>query len=172
MAAKARRAASDSAGSVNGSLQAQECCTVIRFEMSPRRVDTLTPWNDDYVNSCQWFTGLKQFPDPPFGAVPDHRVPDLLTGCDAQARRTDVVPQPEAGHEAPANAGAPLVDPGKLRPATQFHRDDETVNLLRPFARRLFSTMRPFFVFMRTRKPWVRRRRRRLGWKVRFIENP
>jgi hypothetical protein len=85
MAARARRAASDGAESVNGSLEAQECCTVICFEMPPRRVDTLTSRNDNYVYSCQWFTGLKQFPDPPFGAVSDHRVPDLLTGCDAQA---------------------------------------------------------------------------------------
>jgi hypothetical protein len=149
---------------VNGSLEAQECSTIVRFDIAPRRIRSLAPWNNDYVYSYQWFTGHKQDPDPSLGAVPDHRISDLLTGRDAQARRTEVVPQGETGHEAPSNAGALLVDPGKLRPATQFHRDDETVNLLRPLARRLFSTMRPFFVFMRTRKPWVRRRWRRLGW--------
>jgi hypothetical protein len=164
MAAMARRAAGDSAGLVNGSLEALECCTVVRFEMTPRRVDSLTPWNNYYVYSCQWFSCLKQLPDSPFCAVPDHSVSDLLAGCNAQARRTKVVPQRKTCHEPPSNAGALLVDPGKLRPATQFHRDDETLNLLRPFARRRLSTIRPFFVFMRTRKPCVRRRRRRLGW--------
>lgn len=167
-----RRAASDGAALMDGFLEAQECSTVVRFEISPGRVRSFAPWNNDYVYSCQWFTGLEQLPDPPFGAVPNHRVSDLGTGRDTQARRAELIPQPEAGQEASPHAGALLVDSGKLRPATQFHLDDETVNLLRPLARRLLSTIRPFFVFMRTRKPWVRRRRRRLGWKVRFIEIP
>lgn len=34
----------------------------------------------------------------------------------------------------------------------------------RPFARRAFKTLRPFFVAMRARNPWVRARRRLLGW--------
>jgi hypothetical protein len=34
-----------------------------------------------------------------------------------------------------------------------------TVSRLRPFARRRFSTSLPFFVLIRTRKPWVFRRR-------------
>jgi hypothetical protein len=46
---------------------------------------------------------------------------------------------------------------------------DETVRRLRPFARRRFSTSRPFLVLIRTRKPCVRFRRRRLGWNVRFM---
>lgn len=47
--------------------------------------------------------------------------------------------------------------------------DVETVRRLRPFARRRFKTKRPFLVAMRVRKPWVFFRRRRLGWKVRFM---
>jgi hypothetical protein len=43
------------------------------------------------------------------------------------------------------------------------------VSRLRPFARRRFSTFRPPFVFMRSRKPCVFARRRRLGWNVRFM---
>lgn len=34
----------------------------------------------------------------------------------------------------------------------------------RPLARRAFSTLRPPLVAMRARKPWVRLRRRLLGW--------
>jgi hypothetical protein len=45
----------------------------------------------------------------------------------------------------------------------------ETVRLARPFARRRRITARPLGVFMRARKPWVRRRLRFEGWKVRFM---
>ncbi len=47
--------------------------------------------------------------------------------------------------------------------------EEETVRRLRPFARRRFSTCRPFFVAMRTRNPCVRLRRRRFGWNVTLI---
>jgi hypothetical protein len=39
----------------------------------------------------------------------------------------------------------------------------QTVNRLRPFARRRFNTLRPPFVFIRSRNPCVFARRRRLG---------
>src|SRR6185369_16842638 len=43
-----------------------------------------------------------------------------------------------------------------------------TVRRLRPFARRRFSTRRPFFVLMRTRNPCVLARWRLFGWNVRL----
>ena len=138
---------------MDGFLEAQECSTIVRFDIAPGRVRSLAPWDNDYIYSCQWFTGLEQLSDPPFRSVSDHRVSDLRTGRDAQAGRTELVPEPDTGHEATPYAGATLVDPGKLRPATQFHLDDETVNLLRPLARRRLSTIRPFLLFIRTRKP-------------------
>jgi len=39
-------------------------------------------------------------------------------------------------------------------------------------ARRRLRTMRPFLVRIRTMNPWVRARRRRFGWNVRFIWLP
>lgn len=42
-------------------------------------------------------------------------------------------------------------------------------SLARPFARRALSTLRPPLVAMRARKPWVRLRRRLLGWYVLFM---
>lgn len=39
----------------------------------------------------------------------------------------------------------------------------------RPLARRELRTFRPFLVALRARKPWVRARLMRLGWKVRFM---
>jgi hypothetical protein len=55
---------------------------------------------------------------------------------------------------------------GLASPALPY---EETVRRLRPLARRRLRTSRPFFVLMRTRKPCVRFRRRRLGWNVRFM---
>jgi hypothetical protein len=46
-----------------------------------------------------------------------------------------------------------------------------TASLLRPLRRRAERTARPERVRIRTRKPWVRLRRRLFGWKVRFIRN-
>lgn len=44
-----------------------------------------------------------------------------------------------------------------------------TVRFLRPFWRRRFKILRPFFVLFRARKPCLLARLRRLGWYVRFI---
>jgi hypothetical protein len=53
--------------------------------------------------------------------------------------------------------------------AADLFYDEETVKRFRPLARRRFRTSRPFLVLIRTRNPWVRRRRRRFGWNVRFM---
>ena len=45
-----------------------------------------------------------------------------------------------------------------------------TESLLRPLRRRAESTARPDRVRILTRKPWVRLRRRLLGWYVLFIK--
>jgi hypothetical protein len=45
----------------------------------------------------------------------------------------------------------------------------ETVNFLRPFLRRLASTLRPLAVAMRSRNPCTDLRRRLWGWYVRFL---
>jgi hypothetical protein len=44
----------------------------------------------------------------------------------------------------------------------------DTVSRFRPFVRRRLRTILPFFVAIRTLKPWVFFRRRVLGWYVRF----
>ena len=45
----------------------------------------------------------------------------------------------------------------------------ETARLFRPRRRRRAKTLRPAFVDIRRRKPWVRLREMLLGWKVRFM---
>ena len=57
------------------------------------------------------------------------------------------------------------------RPASSHRRDQRssaTVRRFRPWARRRFRTMRPFFVAILTRKPCAFARRRLLGWYVRL----
>ena len=146
-----------------------ECSTVVGFNFPPGRIDHLPARNDNDIYSCQRFAASEQLANEPFRPIPDDRVSNFLAGRDAEARQTDLVWQGEAGHQPAPVPLTVVVDPGELRPTAQFHRDDETDSRLRPFARRRFSTMRPFLVCMRTRKPCVRARLTLEGWKVRLV---
>jgi hypothetical protein len=59
------------------------------------------------------------------------------------------------------------------RPVRLSHRLNQrsslTVSFRRPRVRRRASTLRPFFVAIRWRKPWVFFLFRLCGWKVRFM---
>ena len=134
-------------------LKALECGTVIGFNVPPGRIDHLPARNDNDVQSCQWFAASEQFANESFRPIPYDRVSNFLAGRDTEAGRSDLVWQGEAGHQAAPKAGTVIVNSGELRPTAQFHRDDETVSRLRPFARRRFNTMRPFLVPIRTRNP-------------------
>ena len=72
----------------------------------------------------------------------------------------------ELGSGPEALAGKEAHVPARSRPAPQ------TAIRFRPFWRRRFRTSCPPFVRMRTRKPWVRFRRRLFGWNVLFIGEP
>jgi hypothetical protein len=133
--------------------EARECSTVIGFNIPPSGMDDLTARNNDDVYIFQWFNVAKQLANETFRPVPHNRVTNFLGGGDAEARRAGLVSQGEAGHQTASVPNAVVIDPCKLRPAAQFHRDDETVSRLRPFARRRFKTVRPFLVCMRTRNP-------------------
>jgi len=72
------------------------------------------------------------------------------------------------------NSRATLIDLLKLGAAADVLVGPEpsqvysllTVRRLRPFARRRFSTSRPFFVLIRTKNPWAFARWRVFGWNV------
>src|SRR5687767_10047666 len=112
--------------------KALECSTVVGFNVPPGRIDHLPARDNDDVDSCQWFAASIQLANEPLRPVSDNRVSYFLTGRDAEARRTDLVWQGEAGHEAAAVPGAVVIDLRKLRPTAQVHRDDVTDNRLRP----------------------------------------
>src|SRR5687767_13059274 len=97
---------------------------------------------------------LEKLADAPLGAVAYHRVSYFLTGRYSKSGRSELVRQGKAGHESSPKTGSSLVDLEEFCPSPELHRDDETLRRLRPFARRRLSTVRPFFVAIRTRKPW------------------
>lgn len=125
----------------------------------------------------------ENLPNQSFGPVPSNRVAQLPGSDDPEScRRGRTWSEHEreiTGRDAVTRVEDPLeLDPPShtLRFAERVRRhcrqprqDEETVSRLRPFARRRFSTSRPFFVAIRVRKPCVFLRRRRLGWKVRFM---
>ena len=94
----------------------------------------------------------KELSNQPFRSIAHDRVPNLVTGRDAQSRRPKLVGQDETRHEAGAPTSAALKHACKFRPTSKLAYDD-TDNRLRPLARLRLRTVRPFLVAMRTRKP-------------------
>jgi hypothetical protein len=110
--------------------------------------------------------GAKRLSQAPAGAIPLHRESQLATHGEANARGV-LRFSPEHDECRPIDPLAPLEERLKLGAGGQSlvsrKAATQTVNRLRPFARRRFSTFRPPFVFIRSRNPCVFARRRRLG---------
>ena len=124
------------------------------------------------------------FSRPPLRAIAHDRTSQSPGRGHAEPAGREAGSKEEHGHETTTEFQTLLVDTLEIgaapntfvgaqgRPAARglgHVRRQETVRRFRPFARRRFNTRRPFFVLMRSRKPWVLRRRLRFGWKVRFI---
>ena len=104
-------------------------------------------------------------------AIAIDRRAQLPRGSNAKTLRVPAIFEQEDRHEAAGDARAfvidalefrPTADP-LVRPESLSGHSSATVSRLRPFARRRLSTIRPFFVDIRTRKPWVFFRRRVFG---------
>lgn len=81
-------------------------------------------------------------------------------------------PAGQTDSESPLIAsGAPGVESTHPQQAPFGGGGDQVERRARPFARRAVSTLRPPRVDIRARKPWVRARFSRLGWKVLFISS-
>ena len=101
----------------------------------------------------------------------------------AEARLTPAILESQQDKAAVAGASRPLEDAaivtraekpsgaGKAR-GSGARPDNlaQGVRRARPLARRALMILRPLRVAIRARKPWVRARLIRLGWKVRFID--
>ncbi len=101
--------------------------------------------------------------------------------CKPQARAPHFVAAPQNGKPAVARPGGTIEHCLEVGRAPQSAAEREPVvpsvagrwrygqSRARPLRRRRLSIARPLLLAMRALKPWVRLRRRLLGWNVRFI---
>jgi hypothetical protein len=131
---------------------------------------------DDHERRAGW-SGRARRPErltqTPAGAIALHGVAQVSAHGEPDAR-WPVGLTPQHDERRTVDAFAPLEERLEIgasgQSLTARESAGQTVSRFRPFARRRFNTFRPPFVFMRSRKPCVFARRRRLGWNVRFIE--
>lgn len=129
-------------------------------------------------------------PQPADHPVPNHRVPDRLADHEPDARNPAGFGQVDtAGTHAkpsdflsrdgmydepgtPSTAAPPGHEPKVVAAGQSGGRGEHAAQadrLLRPLRRRAARIALPARVRMRRRNPWVRARRRLLGWKVRLL---
>lgn len=113
--------------------------------------------------------------DETLEAVPIVGLADLARDGDAKTRDRRAAAEDEQ-REARAGSADPLLEQARVesragearRPpeggVVLPRRDRQSARRLRPLERRRRSTARPPRLFIRTRKPWVRRRWRLFGW--------
>jgi hypothetical protein len=150
---------------------------VIGLKAGEGRIEHFPARHDDDVEAGWRFQSSEQLAGQTLRSVPHDRGAQLSRGCHAQSAPRGPVWRHEEGHETATQALAALIGPLEFRtlsdplvpgqalrhPRTSCQRSSETVRRFLPFVRRRLSTMRPFFVDIRTRKPWVLLRRRVLG---------
>lgn len=138
------------------------------------------PSDDDEVVGLELVRMMPEpLPHTPLDSCTLGRRADLFGRNDSQSWVVQIIPR-EDNHEVSAcRAASVREDRVKLRTSQQPVRFREVrrgyflyvvgARRLRPFARRRLITFRPPLVFIRLRKPWVRRRDVFEGWNVRFM---
>lgn len=145
-----------------------EGATIIGFKNTQRGVEQLAFGHDDDVKARRDLIMTENLSNQTFSSISPNRATELLRGRDSQSTNSELVGQDKERAVATVDAGAVLVGLLKIGAAAdplvraEFH-SLLTVSRFRPFARRRFSTNRPFLVLMRTRNPCVRLRWRVLG---------
>ena len=147
---------------------AGQCSPQLRRQAWERLRQRRRPTDDHHRRpfGCRITTGAVSLPEPTPRAVPLHSVLELSAHRKPCARRPRrLAPQDNEGR--PFDPSASLEERLKIsaggQPLASGKATRYTVSRLRPLARRRLSTFRPPFVFMRSRKPCVFARRRRLG---------
>jgi hypothetical protein len=177
---------------LGGSTESSHDRDILRLEAAKRGIEQGPTRHHDDVVPGRGRVPTKQFSNEPLGPITLYRAADLPCGGDPQPRRHIRPVQRENRHGAAVMLPPTIIDVLVVAPVPDMlgapkslirhdneRRDgprgsrrslgdvpsqfDETDSRLRPFARRRFNTIRPFFVRIRTRNPWVRRRRRLLG---------
>ena len=110
--------------------------------------------------------GPVRLAQPAPGTVALHGVLDLAAHGESNARRLGRFP-PQHDERRAIDPAASLEERLEFsaggQPLASGEATRYTVSRLRPLARRRLSTLRPPFVVIRSRKPWVFARRRRFG---------
>ena len=136
----------------------------LSFKGSQADVQQFAFRDDDDVEAWREFVATENLSNQSFSSISLYRAAELACGGDSQSANRQIVREREqrqipAVRPDPAvvdllifdAASNPFVGPECLHAA-----DGQrvlTVRRLRPFARRRFSTSRPFLVLIRTRKP-------------------
>ena len=135
----------------------------------------VTLWDDDHVEPKSDLVPPENLSYQAFSSVSLDRATQFLCRRDPQPTQWLLVCQQKHGEVSTVDFCAAVVNllefgaPTNMLGTPKAGRHSLlTVRRLRPFARRRFSTRRPFFVLILTRKPCVRFLRRVFGWNVRF----
>jgi hypothetical protein len=150
---------------------------VIGLKAGERRIEHFTTRHKDDIQARRRFLLSEQLSGEALGPVPHNRGAELSSGGHAKPASVTAIGRHEQGHEPAGQPQAVLICPLEFRSASDAilprkalrhaalarYRSSETVRRFLPFVRRRFSTIRPFFVDIRTRNPCVLLRRRVLG---------
>ena len=133
---------------------------VIGFKGAQAGVEKLALGYYDDVKPLRDFIATKDLSNQSFSSISLDRSADLPGGRDAKPSHSTLVGEQKHRAVAAVDANAALVHLLELGPAADVLGWTEsqsysllTVRRLRPFARRRFSTRRPFFVLIRVRNP-------------------
>ncbi len=102
--------------------------------------------------------GEKMGTEETFGAVALDGVAYFFTGDKSDTILGGIATIKEDKERGMPRFGGTLVDRIKLTGVSEAVEVFYTANRFRPLARRALMTLRPFLVFIRVRKPWVRLR--------------
>jgi hypothetical protein len=151
---------------------------IVGFKDGEGSVEDLAFGDNDDIKTRRDVVMTENLSNQSFSPISLNGSAELLRRRDAQPADRPFVGQDEHGGEASVDADAALIDVLKFGAAADpFMRPEPrqisvysllTVRRLRPFARRRFSTSRPFFVLIRTKNPCVFAQWRVFGWNVRF----
>jgi hypothetical protein len=120
----------------------------------------------------------KHLPRQSFRPIPRDSRAETFRGSHAEPRHLATIRDQEDGDESTVNPPArvirvfeltPMPNPSRARKLLPqwrrcLYRSSATVSRFRPFARRRLRTIRPFFVAIRTKKPWAFFRLLVFGW--------
>ena len=139
-----------------------EAVAVINFKDTQASIEEFTRGDHHHIVTLRDLVQSERLSNQSFSSISLNCAADLPGRRDPEPPDAPIVGQEEHRAVAAMKSNAPLVNLLEFRTLADVLGWTEsqsysllTVRRLRPFARRRFSTRRPFFVLMRTRNPCV-----------------